>query len=91
MGASLPSSPSPTFSVTPFPWGQGSFLPTGCERALDPQRTEQQGGDLPRDCLCEPASTPPVALQDRPSASSICLRDKLFNGAGAGSGEDDKF
>lgn len=63
------SPPSPV-SVTPAPLGQGSFLPTGCERALDTLPREQQGGDLPGDFLCEPASTQPVAFKDRPSASS---------------------
>lgn len=84
-------SPLTPVSVIPLSLGTSSFLPTGCDRALDTPPREQQRGSLPGDCLCEPASPQPVAFKDRPIASAICLRDKLFNGARAGSREDDKF
>lgn len=61
--------------------GAGLLLPTGCERALDTLPREQQGGDLPGDCLCEPASTQPVAFKDRPlpapsASGTSCLMEQ---------------
>lgn len=87
----LPSSPD---SVIPSPGEQG-FSPTpwagrGSRTPSNPPRAAGRL-DLPGDILYEPASTQPVAFKDRPLANSICLGDKLFNGARVGSREDNEF